>query len=236
MGLSKSAGNMYEWVTHCWNPVAGQCSHQCGYCYVDAMKFRPVISNKYSGQIRIVEKEVNSKLGRDKIIFVANMTDLFAKDVPSDVISRVLEQCRKYPINTYLFQSKNPSRFFQFRDLFPPNIILCTTAETNREYKDTKAPPVRERLRVMKEIRESWGVKTSVTIEPIMAFDLDEFLPMLEDACPTFVSVGADSKGGKLEEPTAEQIIQLIEQLKKFTDIQKKVNLRRIVGDLNGFG
>lgn len=32
MPLNKAKGNMYEWVTHTWNPLAGECSHGCSYC------------------------------------------------------------------------------------------------------------------------------------------------------------------------------------------------------------
>jgi DNA repair photolyase len=33
MGLNKSKGNMYEWITHTWNTVKGACYHDCSYCH-----------------------------------------------------------------------------------------------------------------------------------------------------------------------------------------------------------
>lgn len=33
MPLNKSKGNMYDFVTHTWNPIRGECSHSCDYCH-----------------------------------------------------------------------------------------------------------------------------------------------------------------------------------------------------------
>lgn len=34
MHLRESAGNMYGFVTHTWNPIKGLCPHGCEYCYM----------------------------------------------------------------------------------------------------------------------------------------------------------------------------------------------------------
>lgn len=34
MGLNKAGGEMYEFVTHTWNTVKGDCFHNCRYCYM----------------------------------------------------------------------------------------------------------------------------------------------------------------------------------------------------------
>jgi hypothetical protein len=34
MPLNPVKGNMYTWVNFTWNPIRGQCSHDCRYCYV----------------------------------------------------------------------------------------------------------------------------------------------------------------------------------------------------------
>jgi len=31
MGLNESKGNMYEFVTHTWNAIKGECKHDCTY-------------------------------------------------------------------------------------------------------------------------------------------------------------------------------------------------------------
>ena len=33
--LKKTNGNMYEFITHTWNTVAGKCPHDCKYCYAN---------------------------------------------------------------------------------------------------------------------------------------------------------------------------------------------------------
>jgi len=60
MPLRKQAGNMYDWVTHTWNPV-GKCRHNCSYCY---MKRFPL------GELRFDEREMNTNLGSGNVIFV----------------------------------------------------------------------------------------------------------------------------------------------------------------------
>ena len=53
MSLNKSKGNMYPWLTHTWNPLAGECPHKCTYCSTHNLKKRyEAIRNKYSGEPR----------------------------------------------------------------------------------------------------------------------------------------------------------------------------------------
>ena len=47
---------------------------------------------------------------------------------------------------------------------------------------------------------------------------------------PKFVSIGADSKGHGLPEPSAEKTTTLIRELRKFTEVRLKPNLARIIG------
>ena len=68
-----------------------------------------------------------------------------------------------------------------------------------------------------------------VSIEPLMDFDLDEFGVMIKTCKPKFVSIGADSKGHHLPEPPKEKIIELIKELKTFTEVREKPNLRRLM-------
>ena len=44
--LKKSTGNMYEFITHTWNPIVGECYHKCSYCYVKKY------GNEISGNVR----------------------------------------------------------------------------------------------------------------------------------------------------------------------------------------
>jgi len=222
MGLNKTNGNMYPWVTHTWNPVAGRCQHECSYCYMK----KSFLGNlkKYDGDTRLSEKEMNIDLGSGKVIFVGSATDIFGEWVPSNLIEEILGYCRKFP-NTYLFQSKNPRRFAEFLPLLPKNSIIGTTIETNRNYNISKAPPPAQRYRDFLAINHP---RKMVSIEPIMDFDLKELLTWIKKINPIFVSIGADSKNNELIEPNPDKIDKLIKSLNTFTEVKVKKNLKRL--------
>ncbi len=229
MRLNKPSGNMYPWA---WtaNPLRGACPHACDYCYGGSLKKRlPEIKKKYRGPIELDEKDLKIKTRKipdDKIVFVCSMTDLFAEAVSSSYIERILGHCRDYAFNTYLFQTKNPSRFDNFIGGFPKKTILGVTLETNRNYEGTKAPSPVSRAASMTGI---WGIDTMVSIEPIMDFDLEFFVSLIRDiGSVRFVSVGADSEGNNLPEPTYVKVKALIKELETFTEIKMKKNLERL--------
>ena len=68
-----------------------------------------------------------------------------------------------------------------------------------------------------------------VTIEPIMDFDLDEMVSMIKFCGPLKVNIGADSKNNHLPEPSKEKLLALINELQKFTIIDRKSNLERLL-------
>lgn len=220
MPLNKSKGKMYQFVSHTWNPIKGRCPHQCSYCYMKRYKV---------GDLRLVFKELKTNLGYKNFIFVGSSTDMFSESVHTNWIRYVLEHCRKYPENLYLFQSKNPGRFKEFIDHFPPNraTVLGTTIETNvaylaAEYSTTPLP--QERVTHMMDL----AFTKMISIEPILEFDLNTMVDWIRMIAPDFVAIGADSKGWNLEEPSAEKVLSLITQLKEITKVKIKKNLSRI--------
>ena len=100
MGLNKSKGNMYDFVTHTWNTVKGKCYHDCSYCY---MKKWGKLND-----VRFDEKELKTDLGKDNFIFVGSGCDMFAESIPDEWIKKTLKHCGLYEDNQYLFQTKNP--------------------------------------------------------------------------------------------------------------------------------
>lgn len=217
--LNKTKGNMYPWVTHTWNPIKGKCSHECVYCYMNRFP---------QGPLRLDEKCLKDNLGEGNTIFVGSNTDMFASKIyrknPTWVGS-ILRYIMKYPDNIYLFQSKNPYLLYWYA--LPKNSIVGTTAETNRStVKISKADDPIVRLKWLYQI--AW-LKRMISIEPILDFDLYEFLSMIKDAAPSFVSIGADSKNHKLPEPPAGKIKELISELQKFTEVKIKPNLARLM-------
>ena len=95
MSLNISKGNMYEFVTHTWNTIKGECYHDCSYCY---MKRWGKLNT-----VRFDEKELKTDLGKGNFIFVGSSCDMFANDINSDWIIKTIEHCAKYPDNKYLF-------------------------------------------------------------------------------------------------------------------------------------
>jgi DNA repair photolyase len=34
MPLNRAKGNMFDFISHTWNPIKGACFHDCEYCYM----------------------------------------------------------------------------------------------------------------------------------------------------------------------------------------------------------
>lgn len=183
----------------------------------------PVIKQKYSGELRLDAKAMEENLGSGNNIFVVAQNDLFAADVPEKFIKQIIVHCGKYD-NKYLFQTKNPENA---RRILPMNSSICVTLETNRWYPEhmKKSPKPIDRIEQMLLIRHP----LYITIEPIMDFDLDEFITMIEECEPLQVNIGADSGNNHLPEPSKEKLLALIGRLKMFTVIDKKTNLERLL-------
>lgn len=218
--LNKQKGDMYGFVTHTWNTISGKCNHNCIYCY---NKDRPY----FQGQLRFMEKNLKDDLGEGNFIFVGSSNDLFQKDVPKEWILKTLEKCRAHR-NIYLFQTKNPARFEEFMGLYPRQSFFGTTIETNRNTKVSDAPIPAERILSIYNT-SNHNVATTITIEPILDFDLDVMLSWIEQLSPDWVSIGADSKNNNLPEPSPEKIVSLIRELREITKVIIKPNLYRII-------
>jgi len=224
MPLNKVKGNMYDWVTHTWNPIKGICPHRCRYCYMDVPKLRP------KEQLHLDEKCLNDNLGKGNTIFVGSSTDMWAQGSWKSWQDRVINHCREYPENTYVFQTKNP--LFMLPNHFPSKCLLGCTIETTAYdspllYDSKTPPPVpNTRYEYMRYERR----KTFISMEPIMDFNLDEYVQWMKDISPLFVSIGANSRRDvKLPEPPPEKINELILELRKFTKVKVKDNLKRLL-------
>lgn len=212
MSFRKSQGNMYPWVTHTWNVIKGKCPHDCSYCY---MKRFP------QGELRFDEKELKRNLGKGRFIFVGSSCDMFADYIPGSWINKIIHICEEFH-NKYLFQSKNPQRFYYHAF---DTAVLGTTIESNRNYNISKAPSIYNRAIMLNQYNNH---ETFVTIEPIIDFDLEEFVDLIKLAHPSFVNIGADSKGHNLPEPSWGKVQELISALKEFTEVKVKSNLERL--------
>jgi DNA repair photolyase len=221
MGLNVSKGNMYKWVSHTWNTIKGECPHDCTYCYMKVWgEQKP---------IRFDEKELNTDLGHDNFIFVGSSCDMFADAIPDEWIERTIIHMAKYD-NSYLLQTKNPARVYDFLPIDWDNIVVCTTIETNKHYPEMgNAPSTIQRAAAMKLIKEH-GIDTMVTIEPVMDFDIDTMMAYIEAVNPFQVNIGANSRPEiKLQEPNKNKLVELITRLNKITKVELKDNLKRLL-------
>jgi len=129
-----------EWAKWSWNPVTG-CLHGCEYCYARAKAtnsyykdafptgFAPTFhpgrlsapQNTRIPDNRKHEPGINN-------VFVCSMADLFGDWVPAEWINAVLDSCRSASQFNFLFLTKNPARYIEFK--FPDNAWLGATADT----------------------------------------------------------------------------------------------------------
>lgn len=181
-------------------------------------------------ELHFAEKEMQTQLGHHNFIFVGSSTDMWAGEVPKEWISKTLKHCRDNDAyNRYLFQSKNPSRFLEWLGFYPDNVIFGTTIETNRDIQVSKAPNVLERFAPMCELKDI-GLPLMLSFEPIIDFVLEAMVEMAGLLKPEFVSIGADSKGHNLPEPSPDKVRELMYSLRGITKVYTKDNLRRLLG------
>ena len=231
--LKNSTGNMYEFITHTWNPILGKCPHDCKYCYV-IYKYGEMRNDT----LRFDRDSLRDDFGAGKFIFVGSGVDLFADDIPEEWITRTLDKCYQdnndlFGVrNRYLFQSKNPSRMLQLinHPIFQCSVV-CTTIESNRYYPKimNHAPHIVERAKAMNEIA-SRGIETYLTIEPIMSFDKEELIRLIRMCRPTQVNIGANTNNNiRIPEPTKQDIFNLVNEIKNECKVELKDNLNRII-------
>jgi protein gp37 len=176
--------------------------------------------------VRFDSKELETDLGMGNRIFVGSSCDMFANDIPEEWILQTMNYARRFK-NRYLYQSKNPYKMVGLKEMFGDLDAVCTTIETNRMNRDvmgsTPCP----------EARAYWlgqfPYNRYLTIEPIMDFDLGDMIEIVRVCNPVQVNIGADSGNNGLPEPPKEKLLALIDELKKFTIIDQKRNLSRLL-------
>jgi len=157
-----------------------------------------------------------------RIIFVCSMGDLFCLLVPDAVIERVIVIVQGYPDRDFLFCTKNPSRYYDFLDLFTPNCILGTTIETNRDdiYPRSNAPLPSERYEAFVALDYP---RKFLSVEPVMEFDLAVLFEWIKTISPCVCEIGYDNypertrrkMGSYLPEPSQRKVRKLIELKQK---------------------
>ncbi|MEE9573650.1 MAG: DUF5131 family protein [Candidatus Neomarinimicrobiota bacterium] len=228
MTLNKQKGNMYGFVTHTWNPIKGRCLHNCTYCFMQP-KWKYLESIGKDMTLRLDHKEFGTDLGSGNFIFIGSSTDMWTFEIVDVWQYQIFKHIREFPDNTYLFQTKHPIGFFDMQPFWEgaKNIILGITLETNRIHAaiSNAMDPIR-RVAAFAEIEHA---RKMVTIEPIMDFDLPVLTAMIKTIDPELVTIGGDSQGHDLPEPSKEKIKELTERLIGFTEVLYKSNLKRLL-------
>ena len=214
---------MYSFVTHQWNPVRGECSYKCSYCYVGRR-------GRAQKPLCIDRKDLKSPLGAGRFIFVCSGCDLFHPDVPGDWIADVHKQTMQYPDNKYLWHTKNPQRLVELIEPGPAD-VACVTIESDITYPGISGAPSAWK-RAM-HLRKWEGMKM-ITVEPVIRFNPEEFAALIVGAEPDQVNIGADSGRNGLPEPAREDLEKLIGILNLHTEVHLKKNLCRLIPETIG--
>ncbi len=233
MGLNKTSGNMYSFIDYTWNPVKGKCSHDCDYCYMKRWGELP--------PIRLAGEEFTTNLGSNNTIFVGSSNDLFQDCLPYRWINKIMEHCKNFPDNRYIFQSKNTKRMVELQKLhnqLPQNVTFATTVESNRDYKlSYNTPHTWDRLKMIGHIgglQSAYyhNVSTMITIEPIVKFDLKQFVRGIRWIADNIdlVTIGADSGNNFLPQPDYGKVMKFKKEIEKYVDVHLKDNLKNLEG------
>ena len=214
---------MFSFVGSTWNPAGGACPHKCVYCWSRRLQRRFRLE-KYQGEFRLVKKELKRRFKPGELVFVQDMSDLWAWEVPDSIIQAVLDHIRRFPKTKFLLLTKNPERYIRFISNIPVNCVLGATVETNgwtEERGDfyaqiSEAPHPEDRIKALLRIKELETLhQTMISVEPILEFDFNTFLSDLAVVQPDFIVIGYDNYNCRLPEPPLEKTKQLIAALEE---------------------
>lgn len=155
--MNKQGENKIEYLNYTWSPITG-CLHGCDYCYMHRMAKRfPQISMKPAFHPERLDEP--KKLKKPSIIGVTFSGDMWGKWVPKDWIEKVLDMCRQAYWHRFLFLTKNPARYGEFK--IPEN-CWCGTSITGDGSEEEE-----ERLKSLLPWKNRTG-RTFVSLEPFI--------------------------------------------------------------------
>lgn len=205
-----------------WNVFKG-CRSNCNYCVQreQAKRQKHKCEKCYLYEPHMHSERLTEKFKPGETVFVAAMGDIvFATH---EEWGAILEVIRNFPETTFFLQSKNPQCFIR-GVVYPQNIVLGTTIETNRDtYDYSDAISTDYRYEAMREINH----RKYLSLEPILDFDLDILLGWIKEIAPEFVYVGyldklSRAKKLRLPEPKLVKVKELCWELGKFTEVRLK--------------
>jgi hypothetical protein len=164
--------NMYKGAKT-WSPFMG-CRFDCSYCRPSfqrqAKRRKKFCQVCYDYTPHCHEERLKTSPPSAEIVFVAGSADISfcPLEFTRKIIGRIKDHIPRSRIEkTFYFQSRRPEYFKPLLKEFPPEVILVTTLETNRDegYREiSKAPLPSQRYRQFKSLDYPRKV---VTIEPV---------------------------------------------------------------------
>jgi protein gp37 len=211
---------MFPFIDQTWNPVAGECPYNCYEkpdgkpgCWAKILVDRYHYV-KYQGAARL-DAEAMRKIPDSGFTFVESMGEISTLGV-EDALT-LMNEIRRHPSAKYLTLSKNPTWYKTMHEKgvdFPLNVTLGATIETNEKITRSRAPEPYFRLDALLWAKQNLGNPVFISIEPIMEFNRDIFLPMLSYIHPWAVAIGYNNYKNKLPEPRLAKTRELIKALR----------------------
>lgn len=217
---------MFSFITKTWNPIAGgPCPFNCykGGCWATMLKEQNNW-DKYKGPWRIHESQINRKFKSGEFVFVCDMIDIGAPDIPWEVVDRVLDAMREQPEVDFLLLTKSDWFYGNYMHEIPRNCVCGITMETDLDIPEefTLAPHPQKRLDNLVWLKCCYPLtRTFISIEPIMKFT-EDFPWKIEKAEPWMVAIGYDNYVNFLPEPILEETRKLIYDVSTFTTLDLK--------------
>lgn len=225
------------------NPLKG-CTFSCynGKCWAER-QCRMIEGDYFKNGFEpaFFENKMNEKLDEksggeylDKIrengyVWIGDLGDFSCLGKMKQSMKKIIEKIIKpYPETMFLLETKDPSVYRRFVDNLPENVMLSTTLETNRGYDYgegydvSNAPEPKERYEDFRVL--DWDRK-HISIEPLLDFDMKEFVGWIEDISPEIVWIGPDNYHANLPEPPLSKAFRLVTSLSKSTIVEPKKHM-----------
>jgi len=220
-----------------WNVFVG-CGFDCIYCSarrlaLTRLKYSPRYRDGFNPHLE--EKDLGRKFRPGDFVFVGYMGDISFASRP--VIINILERIVAQPEVKFLFCTKNPLIYWRWNLIYPNNLYLGATIESNYDLGlSNKAPAPYFRYIAMKALDHPHKF---ISIEPLVDFDLSTFIDWMKQIRPEIIEIGPDNYHNNLPEPVGDlpvvdaagKVRRLLEMLRDFCPtVVEKPGLNRLLG------